>query len=191
MQVPQIRLQQTYAQIGLRITQPIQEILQAPAEVSIKQILATMNINRTPAKLDINQDQARNEVNMKMPDVYSRDNAEAARQAGLEAIAEMVQEGNQLAAIENHSNALVEIATNKALPEPVDFNIAFIPSYGSVQIDYTPTELHIEWERGGTELNVTPREVVHNYTPGKTEVYLRQKNQLQIDFVGGTLNTQS
>jgi hypothetical protein len=191
MQVPQIRLQQTYAQIGLRITQPVQELQQTPADLSIQQTPATMNINRTPAKLEINQDQARNEVNMKMPDVFSRDNAEAARQAGLEAIEKIVQEGNQLAAIENNTDALAAIAVNKAMPEPADFNIAFIPSYGSVQIDYTPTELHIEWERGGADIKATPGEVIHNYTAGKTEVYLQQKNQLQIEFVGGTVNRQS
>lgn len=184
MQVPQIRLQQTYAQIGLRITQPVQELQQAPSELSIKQTPATMNIIRTPGKLDINQDQARNQVNMKMPDVFSRDNAEAARQAGLEAIAEIVQEGNQLAAIETKTDALAAIAENKSLPEQDDYNIAFIPSYGSVQIDYTPTELHIEWEKGGVEIKATPRQVTHNYTVGKTEVYLQQKNQLQIDFIG-------
>ncbi|MEH7251000.1 DUF6470 family protein [Neobacillus niacini] len=184
MQVPQIRLQQTYAQIGLRITQPVQELQQVPADLSIIQTPAKMNLTRTPSKLDINQEQARNEVNMKMPDVFSRDNAEAARQAGLEAVAKIVQEGNQLAAIENKTDALAAIAVNKSLPEPDDFNIAFIPSYGSVQIDYTPTELHIEWEKGGAEIKATPREVIHNYNAGKTEVFLQQKNQLQIDFVG-------
>jgi hypothetical protein len=184
MQVPQIRLQQTYAQIGLRITQPVQELQQAPADLSIIQTPSKMIVTRTPSRLYINQDQARNEVNMKMPDVFSRDNAEAARQAGFEAIAEIVQEGNQLAAIETKTDALTAIAVNKSLPKPDDYNIAFIPSYGSVRIDYTLTELHIEWEKGGTEIKATPREVIHNYTAGKTEVYLQQKNHLQIDFVG-------
>ncbi|WHZ05400.1 DUF6470 family protein [Neobacillus sp. YX16] len=191
MQVPQIRLQQTYAQIGLRITQPIQELQQEPARLSIKQTPATMKVTRTPSKLDINQDQARNEINMKMPDVFSRDNAEASRQKGLENIAEIVLEGNQLAAIETKTDALAAIAVNKSLPEPDDYNIAFIPSYGSVQIDYTPTQLHIEWEKGGADIHATPHEITHHYTPGKTEVYLRQMNQLQIDIVGGSINTQS
>jgi hypothetical protein len=191
MQVPQIRMQQTYAQIGLRITQPVHELQQAPAQISIKQTPATMNVTRTPSTLDINQDQARNEINMKMPDVFSRDNAEAARQRGLEAIAEKVQEGNQLAAIENKTDALAAIAVNKSLPEPDDYNIAFIPSYGSVQINYTPAQVQIEWEKGGAEIQATPSPVTHHYTPGKTEVYLRQMNNLQIDFVGGTVNLQS
>jgi hypothetical protein len=191
MQVPQIRLQQTQAQIGLRMTKPVQEIQQKPADLSIKQTPTTMNVTRTPSKLDINQDQARNELNQKMPDVYSRDNAEASKQRGLEAIAEIVQEGNQLAAIEHKSDAITAIAINKALPEPTDFNIAFIPSYGSVKIDYTPTEIHVNWERGRADIKATPSEVIHQYTPGKTEVYLRQMSHLQIDFVGGSINKLS
>jgi hypothetical protein len=153
MQVPQIRLQQTYAQIGLRISQPKQELQQAPAQLSIKQTPATMTVTRTPSKLDINQDQARNEINMKMPDVFSRDNAEAAKQRGLEAIAEKVQEGNQLAAIENKTDALAAIAVNKSLPEPDDYNIAFIPSPGSVQLHPNPSTDRMGKRRNGDTRN--------------------------------------
>lgn len=183
MRVPQIRLQQTYAQIGLNITQPKQEIEQKPADVSIKQIPSRMTIDRTPSQLTIDQDQAWSELGFKKTSVLSQEFAEAGKQAAIEAIGEIASEGDQLAAIEQKSDAFIAIATEKGNPPPADFNIAFIPSHGSVKIDYTPTELHINWERGGAEIEVNPNKPIHNYIPGQTEVYLRQWNQLQIDFV--------
>jgi hypothetical protein len=191
MQLPQIQLHQTFAQIGLRITPPVQEIEQTPAELLIKQIPATMNIERKPCHLEIDQEQLWNELNFKSNSVFSEDMAEFAKQEGLEAISEISQEGDQLAAIDKKTDAITAIVTSKANPGPAEFNIAFIPSYGSVKINYTPTELSIDWKKGGAEIQVTPHKPNHTYTPGKTEIYLRQMQSLQIDFVGGNINTKS
>lgn len=191
MHLPQIRLQQTYAQIGLRTRQPTQEIQQVPADLSIKQVPAVMTIDRQPSRLEINQDQAWNELNLKSTPVFSEDMAEFSKQEGFEAIAEIAQEGDQFAAIEKKSDVIVAIATEKGSPPPQEFNIVFIPSYGSVKINYVPTELHIDWKQGGVEINSTQHIPIHQYTPGKTEVYLRQKQQLQIDFIGIHVNNQT
>ena len=191
MQLPQIQLHQTYAQIGLRTTQPVQEIEQMPAEQSIKQVPATMNIDRKPTHLDIDQEQLWNELNFKNNSVFSEDMAEFAKQELMDAISEISQEGDQLAAIEQKTDAINAIVTSKINPGSAEFNIAFIPSYGSVKINYTPTELNIDWNKGGVEIQVTPHKPNHTYTPGKTEVYLRQMQSLQIDFVGGNINTKS
>ncbi|MFK9090567.1 DUF6470 family protein [Bacillus salipaludis] len=190
MQLPQIRLHQTYAQIGLRKVEPVQEIQQIPADLSIKQYPSTMNIVRKPSQLEIDQEQAWNELNLKKITVLSADMAEFSKQEGLEAIAQIAQEGDQLAAIEHKNDAIVSIATEKGNPEPADFNIAFIPSYGSVKIHYTPAELSINWKQGGTEIEFTPHKPIHHYTPGKTKVYLRQMQELQIDFVGLNVNNK-
>ncbi len=189
MQIPQIRLLQTYAHIGLRTIQPVQEIHQQPADLSIEQIPATMNIERQPSRLEINQEQAWNELGFKSLSVLCSDMAEFSKQEGLKAVAEIAQKGDQMAAIQNKSDAIVEIATNKALPGPADFNIAFIPSYGSVQINYIPAEVHINWQQGGAKIDSIQHKPDYNYTPGHTEVYLRQMQKLQIDFVG--LNVDS
>jgi hypothetical protein len=191
MQLPQIRLQSTFAQIGLRRSEPVQEIQQVPAELTIEQTPAKMTIERTPARLLIDQEQAWNQLNLKGPAQLSADHAEFSRQQALEAIAEIVAEGNQMAAIETKSNAIDAIVTNKVLAPPADFNIAFIPSHGSVKFNYQPTELQINWQKGGAEFEAKPAQVNHQYTPGKTEVYLRQMNQLEIDFVGLNVNRTS
>jgi len=191
MQLPQIRLQSTFAQIGMRRTDPVQEIQQVPAELSIKQTPTKMTIERTPGRLEVDQEQAWNELNLKGTPQLIADNAEYSRQQAMEGIAETVAEGNQMAAIENKTNAFDAIITNKVLAPPDDFNIGFIPSYGSVKLHYQPTELQINWQKGGVEFQSTPAQTTHQYTPGKTEIYLRQKQQLSIDFVGLNVNRTS
>ncbi|MCD4839171.1 DUF6470 family protein [Neobacillus sedimentimangrovi] len=188
MQIPQIQINQTPARIGIRTTPPIQEIQQKPADLSIKQTKATMTIDRIPARLEIDQEQAWNELNVKRLSVLSKDMAEYSKQAGLEAIAQIAQEGDQLATIEKNTNAIADIAFEKAVPLPADFNIAFIPSHGSVKINYIPTELHIHWKLGGPEINAVQNKPIHYYTPGKVEIYLRQKQKLDIHFSGTKIN---
>jgi hypothetical protein len=181
MRFPQIQLKQTYAKIGLRIIQPVQEIEQPPAKMSIKQKPARMIIDREPAILEIDQEQAWNELNLKSPSVLSRDFAEYGKQQALAAIAEIAQKGDRMAAIENKADAIVEMATEKNLKEPPDFNIAFIPSYGSVKIHFTPADLEFHWQEGGAEVKVIPQKPIHRYTPGKTEVYMLKWPELHID----------
>ncbi len=190
MQLPQIRLHQTYAQIGIRTTQPVQEIHQAPADLSIKQLPSKMMIERKSSHLEIDQREAWNQLGFKSLGVLIADIADEYKQTGLEAIGEIAEEGDQLAAIENKTDAIAEISAQKGNPPPADFNIAFIPSYGSVKIHYTPTELQINWKRGGVEIDSKANKPLHQYQPGTTEVYLRQKQQLEIDFVGQHINNQ-
>jgi hypothetical protein len=184
MQIPQIRLQQTHAQIGLRIKQPVQELQQKPAELSIKQESAKMSIENKPSQLRIDDEQFWNDLGFKSIPTFSQENAQQGREAALEYMATKSQEGDQLAKIENKSDQIVGFAIEKVLPPKADFNIGFIPRAGSVKIQFTPAELHINWKKGGADIQVTPNKAIHNYKPGKTEVYLQQRQQLQIDFVG-------
>jgi hypothetical protein len=188
VQFPQIRLHQTYAQIGLRITQPVQEIQQKPAELSLKQESAQMSIENKPSQLIINDEQFWNDLGFKSIPTISQESAQHGRETVLDYIATKAQEGDQLAKIEHKSDAIVGIVTEKVLQPKADFNIAFIPSPGSVKIQFTPAELHINWKKGGADIQITPNKVIHHYTPGKTEVYLQQRQLLQIDFVGTNID---
>ncbi|MGJ7909841.1 DUF6470 family protein [Neobacillus sp. LXY-1] len=188
MNLLQIRLHQTFAQIGMRTIQPVQEIKQVPADLSIKQIPSEMNIERTPSKLVVDQEEAWEQLGFKSLTVLKAEFIENAKQDGLQAIAEIAEKGDQMAAIQNKTDAIVAQAAEKANPQPADFNIAFIPSPGSVKIQFTPAEVHISWKPGGAEINSIQNKPIHNYTPGKTEIYLRQKQGLEIDFVGGNID---
>ena len=62
MQMPQIRMQSTSMQIGLNIEQPVQQLEQKAADLSIEQPKAMMEIQTTPGKLTIDQSKAREDM---------------------------------------------------------------------------------------------------------------------------------
>jgi len=184
MEMPQLRLSQTYAKIGMNIEKPKQSIQQPPATMEIRQEPANLEIVRTAPNLRIDQTQAWNEMNLKDPFTLTRDEAREAYQQWLEGIARRAAEGERLAAIENKGNPIAEIAQQSGSPGPANINIAFIPGYGSVKVDFIPGELHMNWKQGGAFINTEMNRPIHEYTPGKVEVYLKQKQSLTIDFTG-------
>jgi hypothetical protein len=184
MKMPQIRLKQTYAQIGLDTTKSKQEIRQPHAELNLRQEAAKLTIDRTPSRLEIDQTQAWNDQNLKDPFTLSRDWADEAKQLVLEGIARRAEEGTQLSRIEQGGNPIAAIARGNTSPPPADFNFGVMPQYGSVKIQFHPSMLNIQWELGGKTMDPVIHQPVHEYTPSKVEVYVKQKESLSIDFVG-------
>ncbi|GAB7389195.1 hypothetical protein BSNK01_30330 [Bacillaceae bacterium] len=184
MRIPQIRIEQTFAQIGMETIRAKQEIRQPKAELNLRQVPAKLTIERTPGRLLIDQKQAWNDRNLKDPLTLTRDEAERARQLLLEGIARIAQEGDRLAAIEKGGNPIAEIAWENANPGPLDFNYGVIPRHGAVKIRYLPAQLRFHWTLGGATLDPVIHKPVHHYTPGKVNIYLRQRNSLSIDVVG-------
>lgn len=188
MQLPQVRLQQTYAKIGLEISEPQQKIRQPKADLNLSQEPAKVTIDRTPAKLEIDQTQAWNDRNLKDPFTLTRDEADRAHQLALQGIARVAQEGGRLAAIERGGKPIVDIAYENTTPGPIDFNYGVIPRLGAIKMRYHPTELKINVERGGAHFSPEIHRPEHQYTPGQVQAYLKQKQSLSIDFVGLNIN---
>lgn len=183
MQLPRLEIRQTFARLGLETTRPVQEIEQPKPDLGLTQRPARFTIERVPGRLVIDQSQAWAERGLKDPLTLTRDFAAEGREAALEGIARIAEEGDRLQAVETGENAIAAIATDKALPPPADFTIAFIPSPGSVKIRYEPTRLMLHWELGGAFFDPKTYRAVHRYIPGKVNPYLLQKNQLIIRVI--------
>lgn len=184
MRVPQIQLSQNFAKIGMEIVKPKQMIQQPPAELEIKQEAAELEISQRGSKLVIDQTQAWNEMNLKDPFTLTRDWARDAYQQVMQGIARRVEEGDYLATIENKGNPIAEMARQSGSPGPARFNIAFIPSFGSVSINFIPGEVNMNWKQGGVFIEAETHKPIHEYSPGKIEIYLKQKESLTVDFIG-------
>ncbi|WP_256205591.1 DUF6470 family protein, partial [Calditerricola satsumensis] len=117
------------------------------------------------------------------PLTLARDCAAEGREAALDGIARIAEEGDRLRAIETGENAIAAIAAEKALPPPADFTIALMPSPFSVKMRYEPTRLLLHWELGGAFFDPKTHRPVHRYIPGKVNPYLLQKQQLEIAVV--------
>ncbi|RSK28622.1 hypothetical protein EJF36_18095 [Bacillus sp. HMF5848] len=182
MQLAQIRLQSQPARLALSRTPPKQMIEQQSADFSIEQPKPDLQIQRTSPKLTIDQSQAWSDMNrgsiMRAMDQW----ADEGEQSALQAIAEVAADGDELMMIENGGDVIIAQSARKSEPNIYDWNIAWIPSPGSVKIHIEPGETKIDWQVNKPIIQAQINKTVHEYTPGKAEAYIEQYQSLQVDF---------
>jgi hypothetical protein len=182
MELPQIRLESTYAKISINTKQARIEIEQPSADVSIQQPVANMELERTPSRLSIDQTKAREDVDLKSINKRIEEAAHWGHQDVLEGIARRIHEGEELMRIEDRGNPINKQAKqHHSLPDH-EFGIGWIPSAGSVQINYDPGKLDINWKVNKPIIESKYNKPIINYYPGKVDVNIKQYQSLKIDF---------
>jgi hypothetical protein len=183
MQLPQIRLQSTFAKIAIETTPPVQEIKQPPAELDLQQPPAEIKIETKPAKLTIDQTKAWEDMDLKHIFRRIEELAQQGYKDWLEGIARVSRQGDELMRIEDGGNPIAEQAKENSEDPLYDFNIGWIPSLFSVKTNFEPAKVHMDVKVhkpiNQTKIN---KPIIH-YTPGKVTVDLAQHNSLKIDFV--------
>lgn len=183
MQIPQIRLQSTFAQTQIQTTPARLEMEKSKAELSIEQPQARMEVSHTPSKLTIDQTEAWAQLSFKSIPRLVEDAKHEGYQAWFEGVARVSQEGDELMKIENGGSPIPEQARRNSEPASYEFNIGWIPSQGSVKIDYKASKIDIDWKVNKPIIssNVTKQEV-YQYSPGKVDISLKNHASLKIDF---------
>ena len=182
MNVPQLRIEQTSVQIGLNIRQPVQEIKQPQADISIKQPEADMNFNKRPPRLTIDQTKALADVGIKPVGMVVREAAQKGHGTWSEGVSRVSRDGDEMMRIENGGDPMSVQAKRNGEPQMKEFNVGWIPSHFSVDIDYDPGELDIQVKVNKPIIDVKPNKPIHNYTPGSTDVYIAQEPTIDISF---------
>lgn len=182
MELPQIRLESTYAKIEINTKKDHLQIEQPPADLSIQQPKAEMQIDKVPSKLTIDQTKARADVDLKSVFRRTEEAAQQGRQDWLDGIARRIQEGEGLMKIENSGNPIVEQAKEHRLLPEHEFGIGWIPSAGSVQINYDPGKVDVNWKVNKPLIHSQINNPIIHYTPGNVEVSMKQHQSLKIDF---------
>ena len=182
MNIPQLQVTTTKAQLGLTTQQPTQEIEQPKATLDIQQPQAEMTINTTKSRLSIDTTRSPCRyglkkcllvVQKKLPSMPVRKSSNG--------IARRAQDGSELMRIENGGNPMQSFA-ERAFRQPYSsLNIKFIPSYGSVKVSFEPGSVDIRVEPQKVINNSTANKPIHTYTPGKVTTELLQKPSIQID----------
>ncbi|KAA0548321.1 hypothetical protein FZW96_07025 [Bacillus sp. BGMRC 2118] len=183
MQIPQIQMHSTYAQIGLKTNHAKLTIEQPKADVSIEQPKATLNINKQESKLTIDQVRAREAMDLKS--IFKRQ--EEAFQLGVnavqEGIARRVSEGEQLMKIENGGNAIATIAKQRSNKQSKEIGKNWSPTNNHVNIQYEPAKVTVDIEPQKAIINVNVNKPITQYSPGNVDITLERRNDLTIDFV--------
>lgn len=180
---PQIRLQSTPARLDIHVEKGSLEMEQPKADLEIEQPKAEVMIKRRLSKLTIDQTKAREDVGYKSIPRMIEDAAAEGKQAWLEGIARRAQQGRELMQIQKGtSNPIPQQAKRNSEGEPKQFGLGWIPSPGSVKLDYDPGEVKIDVERRDPIITSSINKPIINYTPSKVAIMLAQYPSLEIDF---------
>ncbi|WP_342670175.1 DUF6470 family protein [Bacillus marinisedimentorum] len=175
-------MQSTPAKLGIRTEQAVQQLEQPKAEMSIQQQPAELHIDTSPGRLSIDQTQAWADMDLKSVFRRTEDFARQGYEDWLAGLARMARQGDELMKIENGGNPIVSQAKENSEDPMYDFNIGWIPSAGSVKINYEPGDVEIDWTPNRPEIDVKINKPVHRYSPGSVNFHMEQWNSLKIDF---------
>lgn len=182
MQLPQIRMESQFAQIGMRQSAGKQEIKQPKAELSIEQPKATLSIQTRKGQLTIDQSKAFEEANlmsiMKRMEKFSQEG----KSAILEGMERRAQQGSALMRIEDGGHPIVSQAIINGHDQMKTLGITFIPSPFSVTTHYEPAHIQIEAQANSPNIDVQINKVEHHYDRGNVEIYMERYEQLDIDY---------
>ncbi|MDF2683783.1 MAG: hypothetical protein K0R47_4973 [Brevibacillus sp.] len=189
MQIPQLRMESTFAQLGLTINKPVQDIKQPQAEMNLKQVPAMLNIEQARTILQIDSSQARANIGIMTSMQFSDSLASYGKQKAMQAIAEKSQEGDRLMRIYTKENAIASIGREKgmrALEGGYTPPSASMDDGVDISAEFKPVMINVQ--RNGMSIDPVTRPPELSYTPGKVEPYMIQYNSLTIDVVGSQLD---
>lgn len=184
MNIPQIQIRTTDAKLGLNISDPKQIIRQPKATQHIEQPAVILEMHTTRGVMRIDSSQARRDVGLIGPLESAANFASEGHQKAMQGIARRVREGNQKMDIAHNSNAIASIAKTNSFPVQAKLGIDFIPSVGSVKLDYTPAQLDINTQIQKAKISSQVNKPIHEYTQGKVSGYMIKNPSIDIDVIG-------
>jgi hypothetical protein len=182
LKLPQIRIQSENIKIGQNTTNAQLKMDRLDARQEVKQSTVRMIVETIPSKLTIDQNRAWSDMDLKSVFERTEEAAELGYQAWLEGMARESQEGDAFMKIHNKSNPIVEQALANSVQRPFETGLGYVPSYGSVKINFSPSIINIDWDMQKAVSNYTPGGVDIEYTHGKVDREIEKRNSLKIDF---------
>ncbi|RKL68331.1 hypothetical protein CR203_07575 [Salipaludibacillus neizhouensis] len=192
MDLARVQIQTQDAVTGMQQQRPFLSIRQRPADMTIDQELgSTLSISTNASKLFIDQTEAFADANLKSIFRRNEEFVAKAQQTASQYVAKTAQQGEMLKKIENGTNAIPQIAQQNGTREPKQYNLAMVPEHmGKVKIDFQPAEVSIQSNWQKPSIHVRKNEPEITVPRWETNIYLQQKNSIQFDVIGGSVNRQ-
>lgn len=181
-----LQINTTDAQMGIKTTNAKLLIQQKPAELDIETKPTKLIIHTEQVRVLIDQSECFKESGLKDTFTLIVEAAEEGRQAVLEGIVRISQEGSRMAAIKNKGNAFAEIALNNTF-DKVDYNITFMPK-SRPKFDVVGGTVDIQVDEGYVRINARTNKTVIDVEPGKVEIYMIQYPDIDISVTGNNLD---
>ncbi|OEF99520.1 hypothetical protein BHF71_08760 [Vulcanibacillus modesticaldus] len=147
--------------------------------MSLKQEQVKAKIQYNLPKIQIDQSRAWSALG-KVPslELTARINSNL-RNVVMDTIAKIAQKGDRMAKIHIKQDPIPEFAMENSI-DLVGLNYEDPASIDNVDISVQEGTLDIQFSGGTVKTEVRPNKPIINYIPGKLEVYLQQKNGIEI-----------
>ena len=183
-----LRITQTYGQIGIDTYRSHMEIEQTPPKANIEQRPPELTIDKKLPKVYIDQAQCFAESGLKPALQLADDFYKEGLQAVFEGIGRMAEEGTRLAAIEKGGNPIADMAYEK-LQRNYHLEMVQMPKsrpniewdMGHVDIKWQPNPAKIEWDIH-TKADITA-------TRHRVDIYMKEWPDIKIEYVGNNVDS--
>ncbi len=185
-----LRINTTNAMIGIQTTPGKMNISQPAPDVQMHTEHPRVEIESTLPKVQIDQSQCFAEAGLKNFLDLTRESAQIGQQALMRGIERRGRQGDDLANIQNGFQAIPNQAEENAFELfTKEFNIGTVPK-SRPQIDLIEGQVNIQVREGKVNTNVKINKPIIDYTRGKVDIYLRQRNSIDIQYVGSSIDKQ-
>lgn len=180
-----LRINQQYGRIGLNIKEPNIKLDIVKPQMDLNITEPKLRIDSEQPQIQIDQDACFADMNLRKPVDFSRYIYQKSKNVVLEAIGRIAQEGDYLAGIEygNKPSSLARSNNHKT----VEYNIGLVPEH-KPSINFIIKPVQIEVQPGDVKTNSNIGDVKINLDRGNVKVYMLQKPDIQIDYVGKQLD---
>lgn len=178
-----IKIEQTFAQIGLKTSLPQFKLQIREPRLEIREQLPAVQISQENVQIRCDATQCRAEIGLLNPVAFSRQNAQEGFRESMAYIGRVAQKGDMMARIDKYDISSVMAQLGAQAFEQHQFNVDRIPK-SPVEVEVIPAKLQMDWQLG--QLEVRPRfgDVSGELIRGKVDVFLRQKASIAVEYMG-------
>ena len=148
-----------------------------------------LEIDSELGQIRIDQYQCFAESGLKNSIDLTEDNAAFAQQKFAQAVGRIVSQGDAMVASLSRGTDMIPIhAQENALAKNSrEFNMVTMPR-SRPQIDFVGGTVNINVIEGRVNLQTRANKPIIDYTRGNVDIYLRQKNSINIEYIGNQVN---
>jgi len=179
-----LQITSTPALIGIQTSNVKQSIQQPRPDVMLNIEHPRIEIDSELPKVKIDQYQSFAEAGLKNFLDLTRESAQIGQQAVMMGIERRARQGDELANIQYGFDAIPNQAVENAYELFLkEFNIGTVPK-SRPDISLIEGQVNIKVHKGKVNMDVKINKPIIDYTKGKVDIYLRQRNSIDIQYIG-------
>lgn len=178
-----LSIRQTYAAIGMETERAQQQMESLPGEQTIHQQPAVMNFESTAAQLTVDSSEAWQALGVGPNLDWNSRIYSQMQSIFLEGLAQQVAEGRRMMDTSNPRSAFADLAKDALFrPNPVNYQVG-TPDFNNVRVHFSEAQVMTKIEPSQVEISYTPHKPTITASQGKLDIYLRQKNSIDINVI--------